>query len=128
MVRQLRVILIFAVIVSAYQESFAQSKPRLEFEAAAIKLNKSCAVGGRSGGRTSPGRITLECADLRDLILTAYEIYGGQASPSSFRMQVLGGPAWIDSDRFDITAKAEGNATTADMYGPMLRALLEDRL
>lgn len=127
MVRQLRVILIIAVIISAPRESFAQSKVRPEFEAAAIMLNKSCAMGGRSGGGTSPGRITLRCAELRDLILTAYEIYGGEARPASFRMQVLGGPSWIDSDRFDFTLKAEGNAATAQMYGPMLRALLEDR-
>jgi len=84
-------------------------------------------MGGRSGGMTSPGRITLECAELRDLILTAYEIYGGQANPASFRMQLIGGPPWIDSERYDFTLKAEGNAAVAQMYGPMLRALLEDR-
>jgi len=42
-------------------------------------------------------------------------------------MQVLGGPGWIDSDGFDIVAKAEGNPTASQLYGPMLRALLEDR-
>jgi len=61
------------------------------------------------------------------LILTAYEIYGGDASPASFRMQVLGGPAWIDSDRFDFTLKAEDNTAIAQMYGPMMQKLLEDR-
>jgi len=116
---------IIIVIVAAAQGSFAQSRPR--FEAATIRLNKSCAMGGRSGGMTTPGRITLECADLRDLILTAYEIYGDHANPASFRMPVLGGPAWIDSDRYDFTLKAEGNSAVAQMYGPMLRALLEDR-
>jgi uncharacterized protein (TIGR03435 family) len=42
-------------------------------------------------------------------------------------MQVLGGPGWIDSDRYDIVAKAEGNPPQAQLYGSMLRALLEDR-
>ncbi len=42
-------------------------------------------------------------------------------------MQVLGGPGWIDSDRYDIVAKAEGNPPREQLYGPMLRALLEDR-
>jgi uncharacterized protein (TIGR03435 family) len=42
-------------------------------------------------------------------------------------MQVLGGPGWIDSDRYDIVARAEGNPSNAQLYGPMLRALLEDR-
>jgi uncharacterized protein (TIGR03435 family) len=115
------------IAIAAAQGGFAQSGPRPAFEAAAIKLNKSCAIGGRSGGMTFPGRITLECAELRDLILTAYEIYGDHANPASFRMQVLGGPAWIDSERYDFTLKAEGNTAVAQMYGPMLRALLEDR-
>jgi uncharacterized protein (TIGR03435 family) len=41
-------------------------------------------------------------------------------------IQVLGAPAWIDSDPFDITAKAD-NASVELMYGPMLQMLLEDR-
>jgi uncharacterized protein (TIGR03435 family) len=97
------------------------------FEVTAIKPNLTCGGPGRgSGGVTSPGRMTLECAELRDLILTAYGIYANGGSPG-FRMQVLGGPGWIDSDRYDIAAKAEGNPPVTLMYGPMLRALLEDR-
>src|SRR5438067_6869146 len=42
-------------------------------------------------------------------------------------MQVVGGPGWIDSDRYDIVAKAEQNPPRTQLYGPMLRALLEDR-
>jgi uncharacterized protein (TIGR03435 family) len=72
--------------------------------------------------------MTLECAELRDLILTAYGIYGnGSSDQRSFRMPVLGGPGWVDSDRYDIAAKAEGNPPRSEMYGPMLQALLEDR-
>jgi uncharacterized protein (TIGR03435 family) len=41
--------------------------------------------------------------------------------------QISEGPAWIDSDRFDIEAKPEHNATPQQMTGPMLQALLEDR-
>jgi uncharacterized protein (TIGR03435 family) len=111
--------------------SRAQSLPADQaFEAASIKPNLGCGGPGRgSGGRPSPGRVTLECAQLRDLILTAYGIYGngGSANPRGFRMQVLGGPGWIDSDHYDIVAKAEGNTPVATLYGPMLRALLEDR-
>lgn len=114
----------FAAIAAV---GFAQSTGRTEFEAAVIKLNNSCAAGGRGGSRRTPGRIALQCAELRDLILTAYEIYGGNASADSFRMQVLGGPGWIDSDRYDFEMKAEGNPPVAQMYGPMLRAVLEER-
>jgi uncharacterized protein (TIGR03435 family) len=97
---------------------------------ASIKLNTHCdTADGRSGGAATPGRIVIECADLRDLILTAYGIYGVGANPASgsFRMQVVGGPAWMDSARYSIAAKAAGNSRRSEMYGPMLQSLLEDR-
>jgi uncharacterized protein (TIGR03435 family) len=40
---------------------------------------------------------------------------------------IYGGPTWINSDRYDINAKAEDSASLGTMQGPMLRALLEDR-
>jgi uncharacterized protein (TIGR03435 family) len=43
-------------------------------------------------------------------------------------MQAIeGGPAWIDSDRYTIDAKAEGTESVAMMRGPMMQGLLEDR-
>ena len=104
--------------------------PRPGFEVTTVKANNGCGAPGRGGGGlTSPGRMTLECAQLRDLILTAYGIYGdgSGSNPRAFRMQVLGGPGWIDSDRYDVAAKAEGNPPRTEMYGAMLQGLLEDR-
>ncbi len=71
----------------------------------------------------------MQCADLRDLILTAYGIYGNGANPvpGSFRMQVVGGPPWIDHTRYDISAKAAGNPPRSEMFGAMLQSLLEER-
>ncbi len=108
--------------------AFAQT-PRPAFDVASVKLNTRCDAGGRSGGASMPGRVTLECADLRDLILTAYGIYGNGAEPApgSFRMQVVGGPSWMDSTRYDIAAKPTGNPPRSAMYGPMMQSLLEDR-
>ena len=41
--------------------------------------------------------------------------------------QVTGGPSWIGSDRYDLQAKAAGDATVREMEGPMLQSLLADR-
>src|SRR5215475_13561242 len=40
--------------------------------------------------------------------------------------KVLGGPNWLDWDRFDVLAKAPPNAKQSDV-GPMLQNLLADR-
>ncbi len=40
---------------------------------------------------------------------------------------ITGGPAWINSDHYNINAKAEGNPSPEMMQGPMLQALLEER-
>jgi uncharacterized protein (TIGR03435 family) len=103
----------------------APTPTTLTFEVASIK---PCALGrlvakdggpGRGGGRPSPspGRYQSACDTVMDLIRTAY----GEFIPIS------GGPGWIKSDRYQITAKAEGNASSATMRGPMLRRLLEER-
>ncbi len=67
---------------------------------------------------------------VRGLIQIAYERYaGGRFHPLDFRdfPPIEGGPNWLDSDRFDISAKADGRFSQAMMNGPMLQALLEDR-
>jgi uncharacterized protein (TIGR03435 family) len=87
------------------------------FEVATIKRNP----GTGNGGHTQPlpgGRLRVENQPLRTLIKTAYKLQEWQFS---------GGPSWIDAERFDIEAKAEGNPPLLDVVGPMLRALLEDR-
>jgi uncharacterized protein (TIGR03435 family) len=40
--------------------------------------------------------------------------------------QISGGPGWIGSDHFDISAKAESNVNFEEMR-PMLQSLLADR-
>jgi uncharacterized protein (TIGR03435 family) len=72
-----------------------------------------------AGGRPSrtPGTYQSACDTVMDLVRTAY----GEFVPIS------GGPGWIKSDRYQITAKAEGGASSATMRAPMLRRLLEER-
>jgi uncharacterized protein (TIGR03435 family) len=72
----------------------------------------------------SPGRLNLRCAQLRSLIGFAYT--GGLATATR-RMQVIGGPSWLDSDFYDIIASSEYPATLDELTGPMLKALLAER-
>jgi uncharacterized protein (TIGR03435 family) len=95
--------------------AFAQQAARPSFEVASIKPNSS--ASGNSGLRFTPGRLTAENAPLRYLITWAYNVRVFQLS---------GGPGWVDSAKFDIDAKAEGNVPP-DQIRLMLRTLLEER-
>jgi uncharacterized protein (TIGR03435 family) len=93
----------------------AQAPASPAFEAASIKLNKSgdASIGGGGGGSTE-FRVT--DIRLRDLISNAYGLR--QAS------ELIGGPAWLDTDRFDIVGK---KARPDSPSWPMVRTLLADR-
>jgi bla regulator protein blaR1 len=97
------------------------------------------AGGGRSGSpgnQASPGYLNLSCMTLRQLVSRAY-IYNqqdhlrnrewGEKFVPGFAPFIRGGPAWADSDRFTIEARADGVTDKDTLTGPMLRALLEDR-
>jgi uncharacterized protein (TIGR03435 family) len=63
------------------------------------------------------GRYEIHNATMIDLVRTAYTIDAHK---------ILGGPNWIEYDRFDIIAKLPPN-TSRDAVKPMLQALLTDR-
>ena len=86
------------------------------FEVASVKRNKS-GDGFMGMGMQPGGRLTMTNMPVRQLIVRAYGVQP---------YQVLGGPSWITSDRFDITAKAPGDATPQQMNA-MLETLLADR-
>ena len=100
--------------------------PRIQFEVATIRLNETC-VNGTGLEHLSPGRFGVECVSLRDYIRGAYGSYGIGRNPNVRPPTVLGGPGWVDTDRYDIVARAPGETGLDEMYGPMMRALLEDR-
>jgi uncharacterized protein (TIGR03435 family) len=84
--------------------------------------------GTKSGdGAKSPGRVLSPCDTVMDLIRTAYVEFANGHHNSLERVPISGGPAWINSDRYQINAKAEGNVSQAMMAGPMMQSLLEDR-
>lgn len=98
------------------------------FEVASIKSNKSVSTERGSGFQTN-GRFFARNMPLRALIAIAY----GEPAPLP-GFQIVAGPDWIDSDRFDIEAKAEGSfpetgaeagfSTSGEL---MLQALLIER-
>ena len=85
-----------------------------KFEVASIKPGAP-GVAKPSMGMIK-GRLLARNATLRELILYAYQI------PA---VQVVGGPSWIDSERFTIEATAPGVLMTE--YRSLLIALLEER-
>src|SRR6185503_7638303 len=93
----------------------AQAAPR-SFEVASIKPHdpanpRSMMVADASG------RFTAVNISAVMLIRTAYSLQNDQ---------VVGGPDWLRSATFDISAKAEDGTPVAAM-GPMLQSLLADR-
>ena len=99
---------------SASGPAFSASGPA--FEVASIKSNASGAL--RVSIQSSPGgRFTAINAPVRALIRHAYQLQD---------FELTGGPKWLDSDRFDIVAKAEGEPAPARSR-LMLRALLVER-
>jgi uncharacterized protein (TIGR03435 family) len=107
----------------------AQS-PQPKFEVASIRLGcaprRDDSKGGPGTGHMFRRRVQV-CGRLIDLIQTAYlSMANGEAHYLS-SVEIEGGPAWIKSDRYQITATAEGSPRQETMMGPMLEALLEDR-
>jgi uncharacterized protein (TIGR03435 family) len=106
--------------------SHAQRSPtRPAFEVASIKLDDTCAGRHGRGGGFSPNGYSTSCVPLRVLIRIAYgKPAYGLANPR--QMEVLGGPAWLDSEVYDVVAKGPGRASL-DRTFDMIQTLLEDR-
>jgi uncharacterized protein (TIGR03435 family) len=118
-------------------EAQSPTAPSPKFEVASIRPCdgagaeglKGGGTGGPGGGSASPGRVRFACGSLVNFIQRAYVTFanGHSNSPWASSPQIEGGPAWKNSERYTISAKAEGNASLEMMSGPMLQALLEDR-
>src|SRR5450755_1247821 len=99
-----------ATILLAVSLCLSAQQP-LAFEVASVKQRQPGVPIVMVGGAPSGSRLTLEAMSLTDLISWAYDV-----KP----WQVAGGPPWAgiqperttlgEATRFDITAKAEGDA------------------
>src|SRR6266478_3717345 len=112
----------FAVIPLLSQTT----SPKPSFEVVSIKPAPPN-LGIRGGGPRGD-RFTMTGASLRMLLQSAYQrgnangLIGGQ-------LQVVGGPSWIDSERYEIQAKADcsGGPIPREQMQLMLQSMLEDR-
>src|SRR5262249_29255683 len=96
--------------------SIDASSSTAAFEVASIKANKS--GDGRVMVAMPPtGRFTATNVPIRLLVQNSYGLQP---------FQIVGGPSWMTSDRFDIVAKAP-DGFTPDQFRPMVRNLLADR-
>jgi uncharacterized protein (TIGR03435 family) len=88
-----------------------------EFESADVHVSVPATNPQMRGGGLRGGRYEVRTATMVDLISMAYNMESSK---------VLGGPNWLDWNRFDVLAKAPQGAEPKDV-GPMLQNLLEDR-
>jgi uncharacterized protein (TIGR03435 family) len=91
------------------------------FAAASVRRNTS-GDAGSSVGRRPGGRLQADNATLRELILFAYPLQN---------VQLVGGPAWVATDRWNIAATLDEVAAAApdarERTTAALRTLLSDR-
>jgi uncharacterized protein (TIGR03435 family) len=98
----------------------AQTADTPAFEVVSVKSNVSGDT--RTSSIVTPSaRYTATNVTLRMLIKTAYQVHDDQ---------IVGGPGWMETDRFDLTAKGAGNPATSAFVTQarlMLRPALADR-
>src|SRR3954464_15001973 len=102
-----------------YMSSAGAQSPA--FDVASVKPSNPTTAG--ASGRPpvilpALGRLTAQNVTLRMLVITAF-----QKQP----FEVVGGPGWQNTDRFDITAKTDDATITTDQTLARLRRLLVDR-
>jgi uncharacterized protein (TIGR03435 family) len=102
--------------------------PAPKFEAVSIK---PCSPASNSMGALtqSPGRFAINCRTVPNLIRQSYITFANVSiiNIPAHETPIEKGPAWINSDLYTIEAKAEGAPNQGTMFGPMMRALPEDR-
>jgi uncharacterized protein (TIGR03435 family) len=86
------------------------------FEVASVKVNKSGETAAHGEKSLASGRFEFINTRMSELIMWAYYV----------RVEYITGPSWLNSDRFDIVAKAPPNTSLSDVR-LMLRSLLADR-
>jgi uncharacterized protein (TIGR03435 family) len=107
---------LLALVLLQAARAFGQGAPAPAFEAASIKPSEA-EPGSSSGIPTRKGSISARNVTLKRCIRGAYDVQ---------ESQIVGGPKWVDEDRYDIDAKAAGPAGDRELMA-MLQSLLSER-
>jgi uncharacterized protein (TIGR03435 family) len=114
--------IVLPVVVGIFSTQHSSAQPPLghpKFEVAAIK--PSAAGGNEKNAGIQPssdGRLTITDMTLLELIAVAYEVRDSQ---------ILGGPKWVRTDRYDVVGKAEGKVSSLDEIRQIIQSLFADR-
>jgi uncharacterized protein (TIGR03435 family) len=108
-------LVVYSLITPLAAQSAQSSQPSIAFEAASVRPS-AANFGYVLFERNNPGYFTVRNITVRELIRWAY-----LARPYS----VVDGPDWIDRDRFDVVAVAQGRKTFDNFE--MVRTLLANR-
>ena len=90
------------------------------FEAATIRIHERSS-GAETTVRVAPGQFRATNVSLRDLVELGY----GVPHPLG-RVRIVGGPSWLDDQRFDVVAKARDGSPAPELPAA-LRSLLTER-
>jgi uncharacterized protein (TIGR03435 family) len=105
----------FALLVLLAAAQAQQEAPRLEYEVVSIKSGDP--LDSSSSSRMPPGGMEMKNTTLGNLVRGAYGLN---------EYQLIGGPKWVDSAKFNIVAKYPAGATR-EQNPLMMRSMLTDR-
>jgi uncharacterized protein (TIGR03435 family) len=109
------VVCLLGWMASAVPAGAQDGTPR--FEAAGLYPSAPVSGSKLRGGSVRGNRYELHSATMVDLITAAYGIED---------RKIIGGPGWLDTDRYELIARVPAN-TTSEALRLMLQALLTDR-
>ena len=90
-----------------------------QFEVAAIRPNLAGSTAGTSFNLFAGGRLKITNEPIKLLLRVAFELQN---------VQIVGGPAWLDTDRYDIEAKTgRPEKLERGQLKPLLQSLLAER-
>jgi uncharacterized protein (TIGR03435 family) len=123
----MRKLLLALLMLLAIAVALTAQETDATFEVASVKANKSGDGNGMLRGLPG-GRVQATNMPVRPIITFAYQLAG---------YQLVGGPGWLATDRYDLIAKLEGDPNSAPAALPgvntpnsmqlALRHLLEER-